>query len=299
MAIIIWSMISGIKMTKRTLEIMPVDRVSSSFHFIRMPIEIMCIILNPIDKLQSFFGLLFINRESYAELPHYIPAILEGDYRLSSMSFGIGRRDSRTKLHWNIVKRYIKTCVTSLSLETRKEYDLTGFSRLSHVKLGRDCVTVDMLQRLPSLRSLDLSCMGTYDKNNYSEIYRLTSLVTLNLGGNYSNVGNHCLRRMTSLTNLNISYNNDLIDGIGSLVNLQSLNIVHGHTRIVGSVFCRLTSLHTLFIDFSQCDAYSIVCIPNLIRLVIICGHDSGIHHRARTYIKEHESMQNLVVEFK
>lgn len=264
----------------------------------------MDIILNPLDRKGDFhwlFGLLCINKESYVRFPLYIASLYK-----SCRSFPVdldfnGRHNG---VPFTTIRRCMKECVTHLTIKQRAPLDLTGFSRLSHLSLASDGIDVEMMRKLPSLISLDVSSMFKCNKTNYNELYTLTGLKSLRMRHNKIGIDSECLRRMTSLTSLDISLINGPFaritrKGIEPLVNLISLDM-HRNNMLMEGGFSSLTSLHTLRIDwsvFSPANSHEIRLIPNLTRLSVLpCGAD--IMRNVHDYVAKYPSMKNVKVVF-
>lgn len=287
---------------KRSLEV--VHHGPPVFPLMYIPPEIMALILNPLDTKGYFhwlFGLLCINKESYVRFPLHIA------------SFYIYRRIFPVDLDFNsrhngvpftAIRRCMKECVTHLTIKQQAQLDLTGFSKLFHLSLTRDSIDVEMMRKLPSLISLDISGLNHSNRGKYNQLHTLTNLKCLRMSCNFAGIGDECLCRMTSLTSLDIScirgpFTGITRKGIEPLVNLTSLDI-HGNDMLIQGAFTRFTSLHTLRIDwgkYSPANSHEIHLIPSLTRLTVLpCGTDTmrHVHH----YVTKYPSMKNVKVVF-
>ena len=129
---------------------------------------------------------------------------------------------------------------------------VTEFYNVSHLKLhDMKYITVDEhLINMPRLTSLDLSRHNTNSYFAYPNIHSLTNLKTLSLSRGNSTINDNELRKMTSLTSLDISYNREITEyGIAPLTRLQYLHLPFSreedfdeyikstHTRTIQLVF--------------------------------------------------------------
>lgn len=284
---------------KRSVEY--VSQKSCIFYLMYLPLEIMCLIMKPLDRkggFHSLFGLLCINKESYERFPRYLPSLCVHD---QSLCIDLDYKNRHDRVPFTTIRRHLKEWITHISIRRSIPLDLTGFSRLSHMTLIRGGVDMEMMRQLPSLTSLDMSRLIPQYK--YDALHTLTNLRCLQMSHNRANIDDECLSQMTNLTSLDISCiksrpNQLTREGIKSLVNLTYLDI-HDNDMFIEGDFTRFTSLHTLRIDwgrFSPANSHSIYLIPNLTKLNIVLTSGTQDMPRVREYVSEYPSMKNVKV---
>lgn len=190
---------------KRSAEV--VSQKPCIFYLMYLPLEIVCLIMKPLDRMVCFhwlFGLLCINKESYTRFPAYLPSLCTYNQHLR---INLDYNSRHNDVPFTAIRRQLREYVTTLSMRYLPPIDLTGFSRLSHISLTRDGIDIKMMRQLPSLTSLDISGLahthnGTKEHN---QLHTLTNLKCLQMSCNFAAIDDECLCRMTGLTSLDIS----------------------------------------------------------------------------------------------
>lgn len=275
------------------------------FYLMYLPIEIMCLIVKPLDGWGVFhwlFGLLCVNKESYERFPSYIPSLCVHD---QSLYIYLDYKNCHDRVPFTVIRHHLKEWITHISIIQPTPLDLTGFSRLSHMTLIRDGIDMEMMRQIPSLTSLDISCLVHRSGYKYDALHTLTNLRRLEMSSNRADIDNECLRQMTNLTSLNISCLKGpsvriTRKGIESLVNLTYLDI-HDNDMLIEGAFTRFTSLHTLRIDwgrYSPANSHEIHLIPNLTKLTVLLPYNAEETDYVYEYISRYPSLKNVTVSF-
>ena len=238
-----------------------------------LPGEIMTHIMREMarEELNWFIGLLYVNRDSFERLPHFLSLIIGPSLKIRLDDYGYHKN-----VYYKTLARYLAPSIESLSLDNYRGKTLTSsfiatsFTALRHLSLSETGTfqRPEDLSLMTQLRRLDLAYSKRSDFFDLSpQIYRLSGLKYLDLG-NSTAINNNGLASLTGLVTLDLSHN-IVIDGcaLAGLTKLESLNLTSYRRLHLPRDIKHLTNLRELYLPFIHNESAMIVTMSTLSQL--------------------------------